>query len=131
MTGLNPAQRHLCTTLLIVSMLLLACGRGYWAVAQSVHSNAPAVLHIETDHRGYLSHHHHSDADLLEEVGGTPHQIIHIMDSIDYSVPTLLGVRKLISPRYPKLTAPPQFPPDVVPVPLYRPPKHQSLPLFS
>lgn len=124
-------NRHLTVGVLIISLLFVACGRGYWVIAQCLHASQPSMIHIDPAHQGYLAHHHHTGNDLLDEADGATHQIIHIMDSIEYSVPVLLAAEELRSPRYPRVAGSPQYPPDVVPATLYRPPKEARSDLTS
>jgi hypothetical protein len=124
-------SRHLTVAMLTISLLFVVCGRGYWVIVQCLHASQHTMIHVDPAHQGYLAHHHHTGSDLLDEADGATHQIIHIMDSIEYSVPVLLEAEAFRSPRYPPVDGSPQFPPDVVSATLYRPPKETCSTLTS
>lgn len=129
--GTRCANRHLTVGVLIISLLFVACGRGCWVITQCLHASHPTMIHIDPARQGYLAHHHHARSDLLGEADGATHQIIHILDSIEYSVPVLLEAGYFRSARYPRVAGSPQFPPDVVLTTLYRPPKEAGSDLLS
>jgi hypothetical protein len=113
-TGLHVA-------VLVLSLLFVTCGRGYLAVAQCLHATLPPVVQFHSDHHGYDIHHHsvalpHTDDNLT-------HDIVHILDSIEYSVPVVLPCRQAPKPVYSWVMNGPPLPTDVTLVPLYRPPR--------
>ena len=115
--------------ILVLSLLFVTCGRGHWTVAQCLHATLPPVVQLHSDHNsdrpsdqhGYAIHHHAMT--LSHTVDNATHHIVHIMDSIEYSVPVALPYRKADKPEYSWIISDPRLPADVIPVPLYRPPR--------
>ncbi len=104
-------------------MLTAACGRGYWAIDLCLHKNGPRVVHSDSSDQGYLVHHHHAASELIDEGESVTHEVLHTLDSMEYSAAAQLIALNLINPRYPLHTVNSQHPPDFIPVPLYRPPR--------
>ena len=115
---------HPCIPLavLVLSLLFAASGRGYWVIAQCLHASLPPVIQLHSDHQGYDIHHH--SLGLSHPDDNTTHHIVHIMDSIEFSVPVALPFREAHKPEYSWVMNDPPFPMNGIPIPLYRPPRH-------
>lgn len=115
-------SKRLIVGLLILGLLAVSCGRGYWVIEQCLHASQ-TTMHMDAAHQGYVDHHHHSGLELLDEADSATHQLIHVMDSIEYSVPVLLAEEDFRSPLNGRVSDLTQHPPDFIPFRLYRPPR--------
>ena len=117
----GQTRARLYVAVLVISLFFTASGRGYWAVAQCLHAALPPVIQLHSNHHGYDIHHH--SIELSHTVNDITHHIVHIMDSIEYSMPVVTPFQEAPKPDYAWVVDDPPLPADVIPAQLYRPPK--------
>lgn len=113
--------RLIVVAVLMLSLLSTTLLRGCWTIAQCLHDEVSPRYVLEVNDEPHFHHHQHTHAEA--QMDDATHSALHMMDSIEFSLPPLLSDSRVNQTRYPALSAiPPRFP-DYDRARLYRPPR--------
>lgn len=111
--------RFITVVLLVLSVLSTTLFRGCWTIAQCVHDETPPRYVLVLGDEPHVFHHQH----VHSQMDGASHSMLHMMDSIEHSLPPLLSDNPIHPYRYPSLLANRPYIPDYERARLFRPPR--------
>lgn len=127
MIGRFITNKKLGIAVLILALLGVTAGRGYWNLSQCLHANLPHYVQPQSGLPVIPPLHPHDDHTALLAGDDMAHQFVHVIEGVEYSLIALLPLSRWPDPGGFRLNLPLQILPDVSPVRLYRPPRNSSV----